>query len=300
LVPGATVKFGTLKSPGVTLISPTQIKAVVPNGATTGTISVTTAAGTGTSASSFTPTLSITGISPNHGPAGTVVTINGIGFTGTSTVVFNGTASATVTHVSSTQLQATAPAGGSTGQISVTNTAAPTGTVRSAAYYAYRAPTVGSFFPPSGITGSTVTINGTNFVPSAAVKFGTLSSPSVTFVSTTQLRARVPNGAITGKISVTNPVGTGTSASSFTPTLSITGFSPGSGPVGTVVTIDGVGFNNGSGVKFNGTKATTVVHVSATQLQATVPTGATSGPITVTNGSPPTGTVTGPTSFTVM
>lgn len=301
LVPGTTVKFGTLKSPRVTFVSPTQIKAVVPNGASTNTISVTTAAGTATSAASYTPTLSITGISPNHGPATTVVTITGVGFTGTSSVAFNGTPSSTVTHVSSTQLQATAPAGGTTGQITVSNTTAPTGTVHSAAYYAYAAPTVSSFFPSSGITGSTVTINGQDFTPNATVKFGTLSSASVTFVSTSSLKAKVPNGAVTGTISVTTPAGTGTSASSFTPTLSITGFSPGSGPVGTVVQINGVGFNSHSVVKFNGTQATTVAFVSSTQLKATVPAGATTGPITVTNGSAsfPTGSVTSPTSFTV-
>jgi hypothetical protein len=214
-------------------------------------------------------------------------------------VKFNVTAAPTVTHVSATQLKATVPAGATTGQISVTNTTGATGTVKSVSYYAVAAPTATSFTPTSGNTGSTVTINGTNFVPGATVKFGTLASPSVTFVSTTQLKAVVPNSAVAAKIAVTTPAGTGTSATNFTPTLSITSFSPTTGPVGTVVTINGVGFNGTSSVKFHGTAATTVTHVSATQLQATVPTGATTGQISVTNTTGVTGTVNSATSYTV-
>lgn len=53
----------------------------------------------------------------------------------TSTAKFNGSAAANVTFVSSTQLKATVPGGATTGPITVTNTAAPIGTVRSAASY---------------------------------------------------------------------------------------------------------------------------------------------------------------------
>ena len=42
-------------------------------------------------------------------------------------------------------------------------------------------------------------------------------------------------------------------------TLSVTGFSPSSGPVGTSVTVNGVGFNSSSIVKFNGIAAATTV-----------------------------------------
>ena len=100
-----------------------------------------------------------------------------------------------------------------------------------------------SFTPTSGITGTTVTITGKNFVPGAKVKFGSKASPKVTFVSKTELKAVAPNGAVTGKLSVTTAAGTATSSTSFTPTLSITGLSPTSAAVGTSVTIKGVGFN---------------------------------------------------------
>jgi hypothetical protein len=144
-----------------------------------------------------------------------------------------------------------------------------------------------------------VTINGTNFVPRATVKFATKTAGLVTFVSPTQLKAVVPNGAVAGKVSVVTPAGTGTSATTFKPTLSITAFSPASGPVSTVVTINGIGFNASSKVKFNGTAASSVTHASATQLKATVPAAATTGPITVTNTTAPTGTVSSQAHYTV-
>jgi Concanavalin A-like lectin/glucanases superfamily/IPT/TIG domain/Fibronectin type III domain/Calcineurin-like phosphoesterase len=70
---------------------------------------------------------------------------------------------------------------------------------------------------------------------------------------------------------------------------------PSSGWPGTVVTVTGSGFAGATSVTFNGTAATFSV-VSGTQLTATVPAGATSGPIAVTT---PTGTGTSPSSFTV-
>jgi YD repeat-containing protein len=81
-------------------------------------------------------------------------------------------------------------------------------------------------------------------------------------------------------------------------TVSIAEFTPNGGPVGTVVTIYGSGFNTAAAsnsVKFNGTTAT-VSAATATQLTVTVPTGATTGTITVQNGAT---TATSASSFTV-
>ncbi|MFD2785136.1 IPT/TIG domain-containing protein [Hymenobacter rubripertinctus] len=80
------------------------------------------------------------------------------------------------------------------------------------------------------------------------------------------------------------------------PVPTITSFTPANGPVGRSVTINGTGFTNTATVGFNGTAATSVTFVSASQLLATVPVGATSGPVTVTVGS---NTATTTTSFTV-
>ena len=75
----------------------------------------------------------------------------------------------------------------------------------------------------------------------------------------------------------------------------ITSFSPTSGPVGATVTINGTNFTGATSVKFNGVTATFIVN-SATKITATVPTGATTGRITVTT---PGGTATSTSDFTV-
>ena len=65
------------------------------------------------------------------------------------------------------------------------------------------------------------------------------------------------------------------------PTL--TSLTPTSGPVGTSVTLTGTNLGSATGVSFNGTAATFSV-VNATTITATVPTGATTGNVTVTAG----------------
>jgi len=76
----------------------------------------------------------------------------------------------------------------------------------------------------------------------------------------------------------------------------ITGFTPASGPVGTSVTISGTNFTGATAVAFNGVSASFTV-TSATTIQATVPTGATTGPLSVTT---PGGTGTSANVFTVI
>ena len=69
----------------------TQITMTVPGNATTGPIAVTTPAGTATSATSFTVAPRITSFTPAHGAIGASVAINGVNFTGATSVTFNGT-----------------------------------------------------------------------------------------------------------------------------------------------------------------------------------------------------------------
>ncbi|MGD1055937.1 MAG: IPT/TIG domain-containing protein [Solirubrobacteraceae bacterium] len=159
-------------------------------------------------------------------------------------------------------------------------------------------PTITSFTPTSGITGSTVTITGTGLSKATAVHFGSAKA-TFTADSATQVEATVPNGAPSADISVTTPAGTATSKTLFKPTLSVVSFTPTSGAVGKVVTITGVGFTKSSTVSFNGTAAKTVTYVSSTTLKATVPSGATSGVISVTNTAAPVGTVSSFAHFAV-
>ena len=118
-----------------------QITATVPSGAASGPISVTTPGGSATSAAIFTVTAppasapTISSFSPNHGRAGTRVTINGSNLTGASRVAFNGTAATTYSVVSGSQISATVPSGATSGRITVTT---PGGTATSSSSFRVR------------------------------------------------------------------------------------------------------------------------------------------------------------------
>lgn len=231
--------------------------------------------------------ISITSFSPTSGNVGTSVTINGTGFSATianDTVKFNGTV-ATITSATTIKLVATVPGGATTGRITATVSGA---TATSSSDFTVK-PQVLSFSPSSGPVGTPVTINGQGFSPVVAndvVAFhGTTAS--VTAASATQLTANVPNGATTGTIKVTVGANSSTSTNSFTVTTSVTGFSPTSGIPGDSIIITGAAFSSvktNNTVKFNGSVAT-VTQASTTQLTATVPEDATSGPISVTVGT---------------
>ena len=63
----------------------------------------------------------------------------------------------------------------------------------------------------------------------------------------------------------------------------VSGFTPTSGPVGTVVTINGTNFAGATQVRFNAASTPFSVNGAGTQITASVPASATDGPISVTN-----------------
>jgi hypothetical protein len=162
-------------------------------------------------------------------------------------------------------------------------------------------PTITNISPTSGPVGCVVTITGTNFNnPNVTdVEFNNTNAASFRIDSGTSITAVVGTGTTTGPVEVTNADGT-VSFGTFTvpgggtcPT--ITSFTPTSGLAGTSVTITGTNFTGATAVTFNNVTATFVVN-SATQITATVPATATTGPIKVTT---PAGSATSTTSFTV-
>ena len=251
----------------------------------------------------------VTNFTPKCGVVGTSVTVTGSGFTsgGDATAVTFGTAPAgnqtTLTGLTNTSVTAAVPAGATTGKITVQTPDPDTASVADFTVEAApAAPTITSFTPTAGPIGTIVTITGTKFCGTTTVKFNATTATSVTVNSATSITATVPTGATTGKISVTNTIGTATSAADFVvvPAPTITSFTPAFGPVGTQVKITGTNFS-GTGftttsVTFNGVAATTKTVDSPTQITATVPSTATTGPIKVTT---PGGSATTTTNFTV-
>lgn len=75
--------------------------------------------------------------------------------------------------------------------------------------------TVINFAPTEGSVGSTVLLQGTHFVGTTAVSFNG-SNAAFQRLSAGYILAKVPSGATTGKIAITNAGGTTTSSTSFT------------------------------------------------------------------------------------
>ncbi|MBF9239691.1 IPT/TIG domain-containing protein [Hymenobacter sp. BT683] len=239
---------------------------------------------------------SITSFTPTGGLAGTVVTVLGSQFTGATSVKFNGTAAASFTVNSATQLTATVAAGSTTGPITIT---APTGTVASVTPFVVGAPpTITSFTPATGPVGSSVVITGTAFTGATRVTFNGAVSLAYTVNSATQLTATVPNAATTGPIAVTTPVNTAQSTTNFVVIQApvILSFTPTAGGAGTVVQLTGENFVGVTRVTFNGTVAPIFTVNSSTKLTVTVPAQATTGPIVVTAAG---GVGTSTTSFLI-
>ncbi|MCC2547141.1 IPT/TIG domain-containing protein [Hymenobacter sp. BT175] len=299
---GATsVSFNGTAQTIFTSNSASQLVLNVPTGATTGSVTVTTPGGSsgGLTFTVTAPAPAISSFSPASGPVGSNVIISGSNFTGATAVTFNGTGATIFTvNGTGTEITVTVPSGASTGLIRVTT---PGGTGTSGNSFQVLAnPVITSFSPASGPAGTSVVITGSNFVGVQFVTFNQASSTaSFTVNSPTQITAIVPAGATTGPIGVNNGGATAFSSTPFTVTASaptISGFTPGSGPAGTSVTISGTNLTGTTAVAFNGTAAPGFTVNSATQITVSVPTGATSGTISVTT---PSGTATSSQSFSV-
>ena len=281
------------------LTSETSLSVVVPEGATSGVVSVKTPRGVDFSRPGFhvVPPPAITSFSPAAGGVGTRVTIKGESLAGTNRVSFTGASQPTISALTDTSLSVVVPFGTQTGPITV---AAPGGTATSEeSFMLVRPPKIIGFSDFSGGVGSSITIDGTDLSDALAVKFGGVPSPQFTVNSPTSITAVIPSGAITGLISITTPGGLTAGTAQFTviPAPIISSISPEAGVVGTVIAILGSNFDGVERIDFGGIRAKEPVFVSSDRVNVEVPEGAVSGPVTlVTRG----GTSVGPRSYDVI
>jgi autotransporter-associated beta strand protein len=302
------VDFG-LNNPPPTIVSQsdTQIVAVspaIPGGVfvpnTSPDVTVTTLGGTSATSAydKFTYSLlqpEIDSITPNFGSAGggTIVTITGKNFVGTTEVDFRSILNPSLKfHVDSpTQITATTPA--STNGTGLSEVWVKTGTGagfqesngNSSPEFNYLAGlSVASISPQSGAVGpgTTVTIVGADLANAIAVKFGSRAGtivPGSNTIDGTQLQAITPttttaDAGTTAYVSVETAAGwtpITSAAQGFTyvlPIYDVTGVSPSSGPVagGTTVTISGDSLGTATAVDFSsaaGTVSGTIVSTSS-------------------------------------
>ncbi len=284
------VNFGGTLT-GAFNVSATSLQVVSPaHAAGTVDISITTANGTtaNTAADNYAYTAagpSITSISPTTGSigGGTIVTINGSGFTGATAVSFGGTPATTFTVNTDIKITATAPAhAAGTVSISVT-TPSGTSTDTSADNFVYGTvlPVVTSVSPTGGPVGggNTVTVNGTGFTGTTLVTFGGTAGTSVSVVNDTQLTVTAPPH-LAGTVDLLVTTGSGTSSNTAADNYLygaalpvITAVAPGSGPLsgGNTVTITGTGFTGATSVTFGGTAGSSLSVASDTSLTVVAP-----------------------------
>ena len=134
------------------------------------------------------------------------------------------------------------------------------------------------FVRSSGYVGQTGPILGQDFTGTSNVSLNGTSVP-FTVKSDTLITATVPVGATTGSVMVTTPSGTLSSNVPFRVLPQLLSFTPTSGPVGTQVTITGVSLTQTTGVGFGDYTPAQFTVNSDTQVTATVPSGAKTGPV---------------------
>ena len=254
----------------------------------------------------------ITGFTPTSGQPGTSVTVTGTNFINVQTVTLHGVSS-TFTVTGPTTLIAVIPPTATTGSFTVQTLA---GTATSAANFTViPAPTITSLQPAAlsmlqGSTGTlTVTLDAVQTTDTAVTLASSTPTvatvPGSITVPATQLSAPIAvTGVALGQADITASLN-GTSATSTITVApgppSLTSFSPSTGPVGTVVTLTGTSFNPllASNQVMIGGRPVIVssVNSAGTTMVVTVPTGVTSGLVTVAT---PQGTAASTQSFTFV
>lgn len=236
---------------------------------------------------------SISEFAPTSGPPGTQITITGSNFFDVQSVAIGGVTTQFAV-VSLSEIWAYVPANPVSGPITVTN---PVTSATSTTNFLIGSPTITSFTPSTGGSGTSVTITGDNLTNVEAVAFNGVTASFNSFGPKT-LSATVPSGATTGPITITTSQGTVVSETDmilFPPPV-ITSISPSQGTIGSLITITGSHFTPATSVRFSGIEANFTV-VSDTQITTTVPVGTpTYSRITVIA---PSGYTSSPTYFRI-
>src|SRR5207302_10543455 len=122
----------------------------------------------------------------------------------------------TAVATTAAHISANVPAAATTGKISVTTSTGAT--TSSNDFIVTRAPVVTNFFPGRGQTNFTqVTIGGINFTNITGAGFNArpVNYIDISQTAQNQISVLVPPGATTGRITVTNSFGFGTSSTDF-------------------------------------------------------------------------------------
>jgi hypothetical protein len=233
-----SVSFGKVPAASFTVLSETEMTAVVGAGAS-GDVSISnTTDSTGLPGFIYQGPPVIFSFTPTSAASYEKVTIKGQNFRNASAVKIGNT-SYPYTVIDPYTIELTIIGIGNSGDISVTNSYG-TGTLAGFTYVPK--PYINSVSPAKVTKGTVVTINGYNFKDVTAVSFGGIPAASITIKDAYSLTAVVGDGA-SGSVQVTSAYGTAEKTGIvFYPAPVITSFSPVEAAQGDTVTITGLNF----------------------------------------------------------
>jgi hypothetical protein len=275
------------------VIDDSAVEVVVPEGAVTGTVQVSSAGGvfTGQSVTILAapqPVLASTStFFPSQGVPGQRVTISGSNFGGTLQVLFNGLPASKFTVLDvgspSERIEAFVPVGAASGPITIQNPAGADVTLRQFVVVTEPPPSLDPLLTTAGVPGQEIILSGAGFTSLSLVRFGFVNGSSgfatTDFVidSPTQARVKVPANAPPnlGPIQITTAGGTAITPNNFqtlpaaTPVVAT--ISTASAVVGATVTITGTNLLSTLQVLIGGLASPKLTVVNDATITATVP-----------------------------
>ncbi|AKD04962.1 IPT/TIG domain-containing protein [Pontibacter korlensis] len=278
-----------LNGKAATVVSATasELRVLVPAGATTGALQVVTPDGGVTTTATFEvyqpPVLS--SFSPGEGMVGNIVNLHGQHLQPELIeAVTLGEIDCEIVHHSGDIVSVKVPSGAVTGTFAIRTKG---GQVESASSYTvWYKPVISSLSKESGIVGDIFTITGENFTADKdrlKVLFALVQAP-VLEASPQRLVVQVPEQAESNRLIVETPGGPAFAQFEVIPGPRFTAMQPAQGSVGTVVEICGQHFGVmglQDKIAFNGQEAL-VLDTSGNKYKVRVPRGATTGKVQIT------------------
>ncbi|WP_181885031.1 DUF7619 domain-containing protein [Pontibacter diazotrophicus] len=277
-----------LNGKAATVVSATdsELRVLVPAGATTGAMKVVTPNGGATATEPFEvyqpPVLS--GFSPAEGMVGQKVTLQGQHLQSELIEAIQlGNFDCEVINHSGYSITVQVPAGATTGTFEISTKGGEA--VSTPSFVVWYRPTISSLSKESDIVGAFITITGENFAADKArnkVLFGQIEA-QVLEATPQLLVVRVPEQAASGFITVETPGGQAANMFEVIPAPRFTAMQPARGSVGTVVEISGKHFGImglQDKIAFNGQEAL-VLEALGDKYRVRVPRGTTTGKVQI-------------------
>ena len=282
------VSMGTTAVP-FRIVSDTQLEVTIPAFAASGSLAVTASGpgGTATAADTFFYYLAPSAVtfSPVRQVRGQPITISGKDLYRITEVRVSGQSVPITNRTEGTDLLVNVPANAVSGPITVVNRA---GTATSSlSLVVVQKPVITDIIPRKARPGERVVLRG-SFLLNAQIIFTGSAAPAPDGGKNEDAErwVLVPTDAQTGPIRITNITSDQTLTDAFTVLrlASVIDFTPKTAKVGDVIVITGQNITSATEVRFgNGTSSPAAFTVDGAALRVTVPTGAVTGQICLTN-----------------